>query len=168
MAPGRHLWTSGKWIIQQRLTTKVSGFKLGLERCCVFSLVNFSSTDKINVFTYIYIGLFKSFPDGPDRFRRYLSSTDKGNGATLKKICSGGRPLSCRGSAWTAVSDRRTALTHLSQNKNHVNQTARSFSNNHQSTQMSLCLFYESSSCPLCSITWVNMDVLNPCMWVKS
>lgn len=41
-------------------------------------------------------------------------------------------------------------------------------SNNPLFTGLSLCLFYEYGLCPSCSITWVNMDVSNPNIWVKS
>lgn len=58
--------------------------------------------------------------------------------------------------------DRHTARR-PTQSKNHVDQPARCFcSSAALFTELSACLLYDYSPCPSCSITWVNMNVLNP------
>lgn len=73
-------------------------------------------------------------------------------------VSSGGRPLGCRRHAWTAVHWKTCSSMPLS----HIDQPARSCcSNTPLFTELSPCLLYEYSPCPSCSITWVNMNVLN-------
>lgn len=87
-----------------------------------------------------------------------------GNGATRNTISSAGWPLCCHLHAWTAVNDRHapSRLCHKPGPPNSLPVLI--------STYALHCLpasFMNTTPCPSCSITWVNMEGLKPSIWVK-